>query len=102
MTSRVRQTFSDITQLVQEVEQSISSIQAARHGVGVQMLDIEQRMETTRTASLEVRHGIESTAVSLEQQTTVQHEFETMTESLSTMTVSLEQLVDELTQHVDR
>jgi len=102
MTSRVRQTFSDITHLVQEVEQSIGSIQTARHGVGVQMLDIEQRMETTRTASLEVRHGIESTAVSLEQQTTVQHEFETMTQSLSQMTESLEQLVDELTNHIER
>lgn len=102
MTKRVRQTFADITQLVQEVEQSISSIQTARQGVGVQMLDIEQQMETTRTASLEVRHGIESTAVSLERQTTVQHEFETMTQSLGQMTSSLEQLVDELTNHIER
>ncbi|WP_081578933.1 methyl-accepting chemotaxis protein [Exiguobacterium antarcticum] len=102
MTTRVGQTFADMTQMIEDVEQSIRSIQTARQGVGSQMLDIGERMDTTRVASLEVRRGIETTAAGLEKQAGVQYEFETMTESLSTMTVSLEQLVDELTQHTVR
>ncbi|VWX38377.1 methyl-accepting chemotaxis protein [Exiguobacterium oxidotolerans] len=102
MTQRVGQTFADITGMIQHVEQSIRSIQTARQGVGTQMLDIGERMDTTRVASLEVRRGIESTAAGLQEQAGVQHEFETMTESLDQMTDSLELLVDELTNHVER
>lgn len=101
MTKRVGQTFADITGMIQDVEQHIRSIQTARQGVGTQMLEIGERMDTTRVASLEVRRGIESTAAGLEEQAGVQHEFETMTDSLNQMTDSLEQLVDELTNHVE-
>ncbi len=102
MTQRVGQTFADITGKIQDVEQSIRSIQTARQGVGKQMLEIGERMELTRVASLEVRHGIESTAAGLEEQVGVQNEFETMTASLDQMTSTLNHLVEKLTGHLEK